>query len=70
MNDKINLDKAREEFKRYVSEYNLEENMISLKYAHSFRVAELSRDLGTYVRDNIDSSVNVELAELIGLLQA
>ena len=68
MNDKINLDKAREEFKRYVSEYNLEENMISLKYAHSFRVAELSRDLGTYVRDNIDSSVNVELAELIGLL--
>ena len=68
MNDKINLDKAMEEFKRYVSEYNLEENMISLKYAHSFRVAELSRDLGTYVRDNIDSSVNVELAELIGLL--
>ena len=30
MNDKINLEKAREEFKRYVSEFNLEENMISL----------------------------------------
>ena len=68
MNDKINLEKAREEFKRYVSEFNLEENMISLKYAHSFRVAETSKELGTYVRDNIDGSVNVELAELIGLL--
>ena len=68
MNDKINLEKAREEFKRYVSEFNLEENMISLKYAHSFRVAETSKELGTYVRHNIDGSVNVELAELIGLL--
>ena len=47
MNDKINLDKAREEFKRYVSGYNLEENMISLKYSHSFRVAEISKELGT-----------------------
>jgi len=68
MNDKINLDKAREEFKRYVSGYNMEENMISLKYSHSLRVAEVAKELGIYVRDNVDSSVNVELAELIGLL--
>ena len=67
-NDEIDIEKAREEFKKYVSAYDFSNKKISHKYSHSIRVAQLSRQIATYVKNFVDSSVNVDLAELIGLL--
>ena len=61
----IDLDKARENYKKYLSNYDLNNDKIKSKVEHSYRVAEISRKIAK------DMSLNEEkqqLAELIGLL--
>ncbi len=59
------LDKARENYKKYLSNYDLNDDKIKSKVEHSYRVAGISRKIAK------DMSLNEEkqqLAELIGLL--
>ena len=61
----IDLDKARENYKKYLSNYDLNDDKIKSKVEHSYRVAGISRKIAK------DMSLNEEkqqLAELIGLL--
>ena len=58
----INIEKAKEEFRKYVSNYNPDDFKISLKINHSFRVAEYARILAK------ELGVNEDFSELIGLL--
>lgn len=53
------------EFIKYVSNYDLNINMIKLKYEHSFRVMELNENLAKQLE--LDEE-DVKLARLIGLL--
>lgn len=68
VNSDINLTKARAEFKKYVSGFDMNNSMISRKYSHSLSVADTSRKIAEYVKQNVDDSLNVDLAEMIGLL--
>lgn len=54
-----------EAFHQYVSNYNLDNPKIRLKYDHSFRVMELSKEMATILNWAIE---DIELASLIGLL--
>lgn len=54
-----------EEFKKYVSNYNLENKNIKLKYEHSFRVMEQSVNIAKSL--GLDET-DKKLAEIIGLL--
>ena len=61
----IDLQKAREVFEEYVSNYDIENGMIKIKIEHTKRVAKISREIA----ENLNlSSEDIELAELIGLL--
>ena len=61
----IDMLKAKQYFKEYVSNYNLEEPRISLKVTHMYHVAEDAR----MIAKSLDlSEEEQELAELIGLL--
>ena len=55
----------KEEFYKYVSNYNLDDDNIRLKYDHSIRVMELSRK---YAEILGFSDYDIRLATLIGLL--
>ena len=54
-----------EEFNKYVSNYNLENNSIKLKYDHSFRVMQLQVK---YAKKLNFSKEDREIAKVIGLL--
>lgn len=54
-----------EEFDKYVSNYDLNNSDIKLKYNHSYRVMKLSRKYATLLGFN---EHDIELATLIGLL--
>jgi len=58
----LSIQKAREEFDRYVSGYNKDDFKIALKINHSYRTAAYARKIGQAI------GVNEDLAELIGLL--
>lgn len=58
----IDIDKI---FKEYVSNYDLNQNKIKLKFAHSYRVKKLSEDLAEYLDLSAEDKY---LASLIGLL--
>ena len=61
----IDLNKARETYEKYLSNYDLNIDKIKSKVEHSFRVAKISR---TIAKDmNLDEEKQ-QLAELIGLL--
>lgn len=55
----------KEEFDKYVNNYDLNNSDIKLKYNHSYRVMELSRKYATLLGFN---EYDIELATLIGLL--
>lgn len=58
----LSIQKAREEFDRYVSGYNKDDFKIALKINHSYRTAAYARKIGIAI------GVDADLAELIGLL--
>lgn len=61
----INLEKAKKEFKKYISNYDLKNPDIERKVGHSYRVTEIS---GKIARSLHLTDEEVELAILIGLL--
>lgn len=61
----INIQKAIEEYNKYVKNYNIKDKKIGLKVAHMLRVKELSKKIAESL--NLEQE-DIELAELIGLL--
>lgn len=62
---KIDLEKAKEEFIKYTSNYDLTNSNIDRKKYHSFRVMEISKEITTDMKLKQE---DIELAALIGLL--
>lgn len=61
----MNLEKAKQEFEKYVNNYDLSNEKINRKYYHSLRVMENAGKIA----ENINLSYEqIELAKLIGLL--
>jgi len=54
-----------QEFKEYTSHFNLDESGIKLKFEHSIRVANISKQIATHLKWN---NKDIELATKIGLL--
>lgn len=61
----INLVKAREEFEKYVNNYNSQNPKIKMRIEHSYRVAQVSKRIAETI--NLKGE-DVQLAELIGIL--
>lgn len=61
----INLEKAKNAFKKYVKNYNPEDGKIAIKINHIYRVAEISREIA--IMNNFKDEEQ-KLSELIGLL--
>ena len=61
----IDIEKCKEEFRKYVKKYDLENDDVKRKYEHSLRVMEDSKKLAKLLDLNNDE---VEIATLIGLL--
>lgn len=62
---KINIEKAKETFKKYVEKYNPEDAQIKLKIEHIERVSQIAKKMAKELNLNQEDT---ELAELIGLL--
>ena len=61
----IDLENAKKEFKKYISNYDINNLNIERKVEHSYRVAEISKRIAK----SLDiSNEEAEVAELIGLL--
>lgn len=61
----MDFEKCRQAFDEYTSNYDLKNEMISLKYQHSYAVADLMAELGF----RLDlSKEEITLAKIIGLL--
>ena len=61
----IDIDKAKEFYKKYISQYDQEEPRIALKIAHIYRTAEEAKKIAENLKLNVE---DILLAELIGLL--
>lgn len=61
----IDILKAKEAFKEYVKEYNPEDGKIALKIGHTYRTAEVAKNIAISLK--LDDE-DIKLAELIGLL--
>lgn len=61
----IDLENAKKEFEKYISNYDLNNPEIARKVGHSYRVAEISKKIAKSL--NLEQE-EIELAELIGLL--
>lgn len=61
----MDFEKCRQVFEKYMADYNLKEENISLKYRHSYAVSELMAELA--FRLNL-SKKEIEIAKIIGLL--
>jgi len=61
----IDLQKAKEAFDEYVSNYDIQNGMIKLKIDHTKRVAQISKKIAENLKL---SDEDIQLAELIGLL--
>ena len=61
----MNIEKSKNEFTRFVSQYDLENSKIKRKFGHSFRVMDIAGEIAKSI-DLIDE--DIELARLIGLL--
>lgn len=61
----IDIQKAEEEFKKYVSKYNMDESHIERKVRHTFRVEKISGEISKSLNMSEDE---INLAKLIGLL--
>ncbi len=61
----IEIQKAKQELKKYVSKYDINNNRIKVKIAHIERVATIAKKIA----QNLElSKEDIQLAELIGLL--
>ncbi len=61
----INIEKAKEAFAKYVSNYNAEDEKIAIKIKHTYRVVESSE----YIAKNIGlEQEDIKLSMLIGIL--
>ncbi len=61
----VDIEKAKEEFLKYTSNYDLSEESIIRKQKHSLRVMEISKEIATKM---YLSQEEIEIATLIGLL--
>ena len=61
----IDLENAKNEFKKYISNYDLNNPEITRKVGHSYRVAKISKKIAKSL--NLEQE-EIEVAELIGLL--
>lgn len=61
----IDIEKCKYEFKKYVGNYDMDNDMISRKYYHSLRVALLCKNIAISLHLSAD---DVLLAETIGIL--
>ena len=61
----INLDSAKKAFDKYVSNYDMNDPLISLKYSHTYRVCKESLNIAKSI--NLDLE-NTYLAVLIAML--
>ena len=61
----IDIKKARQQFQDYVGAYDIRDERNALKIVHSYKVAEIAKELAVH---QSCSQEDVELAELIGLL--
>lgn len=61
----IDIKKAKEVFKEYVQNYDAENYKVKLKIAHTYRVAEVAKEIAIRLKLTKEQ---IELAELIGLL--
>jgi len=61
----MDLERAKQEFQKYVETFDTEDKFIQLKQKHSYRVMEISKQIATNKKL---SSEEIELATLIGLL--
>lgn len=61
----IDIKKAEEEFKQYISKYDMSESHIERKVRHTFRVKELCEKIAISIGMNEE---DINLAKLIGLL--
>ena len=61
----IDINKAEEEFKRYVSEFNMDESHLYRKVTHTFRVEELCEKIALSIGMNEE---DVNIVKVIGLL--
>lgn len=61
----IDLENAKKEFKKYISNYDLKNPAIERKVGHSYRVAEISKRIAKSL--NL-SAEEIEVATLIGIL--
>lgn len=62
---KLDIEKAKNEFKEYIKNYNPEDAKIKIKIEHIGRVTEIAKKLAESL--NLDKE-DIEIAELIGLL--
>jgi len=68
----INLDKAMKEFKNYLQDYDLNNEMIALKVRHTYGVVNISEYIAKDLNlddENIDSNYKSRIIDMIvGLL--
>lgn len=62
---KIDIEIAKEAFRKYIKNYNTEDEKIKLKIAHIERVSQIAKRIA--IQQNL-SEEDIQLAELIGLL--
>lgn len=62
---KIDIEKAKQEFKEYVKNYDPEDKQVKLKIEHIERVSQLAKNMAKELKL---SEEDIALAELIGLL--
>lgn len=60
----IDIENAKKVFKDYVSNYDINDGKIALKYSHILRVASISKRIATEL--NLEKE-DIDLAELIGI---
>lgn len=61
----IDIQKAKQEFKKYISNYDINDKKIKLKIAHMERTSVIAKEIAKSLKLN---SEDIQLAELIGLL--
>lgn len=61
----IDIQKAKQELKKYVSNYDIENNRIRVKIGHIERTATIAKEIAESIKLGLE---DVKLAELIGLL--
>jgi HD-GYP domain-containing protein (c-di-GMP phosphodiesterase class II) len=61
----IDCDKLKKVFNDFISNYDMKNKLIKLKYHHTYRVADLSKEIAISLNLNAEE---IDLAYLIGFL--